>query len=149
MNLCKEFYENATQEELLHEAGLGDEMAQAVLSKQAMDYAKAMAHATAMAELMSQEFDVRIKSNNISHKELSMCYFGKLYNPKENHALLLGKTFKAKVNWSALESAKSYMFLTLDNGGEILLDEHNIKKIITNKGMAFKMLAVWKLAAGK
>lgn len=124
-------------------------MNQSLVENNARMFATITNEANMMLPLLTQAFEIRIKNNAESHKQLKMCYFGKQYNPKENVAPLLGKTFIAKVDWSALETANKYMFLKLDNGGSILLDADNIKTIITNKGLALKMYKTWELAAGK
>ena len=134
--------------ELLKLAEAGDEQAQCMVTNCAAQYANATVAAIEMAELLAQEFEIRIKGSSEAYKQLKPCYFGKRYDPKENVAKLLGKTFSAKVDWSALEAARGYMFLTLDNGGTLLLDDVNFKSVITQKGMAPKMFEAWKLAKG-
>lgn len=121
----------------------------AIVENNARMFATITNEANMMLPLLTQSFEIRIKNNAESHKQLKMCYYGKIFNLNENVAPLLGKTFIAKVDWSALEVANKYMFLNLDNGGSILLNADNIKTIITNKGLALKMYKTWELAAGK
>lgn len=113
----------------------GDEEAQAKLSKMAMDYAKAMAHATAMAELMSQEFDVRIKA--------SMPMDGIHTSCRTDFARMLGKTFKATVDWD-FSRTMGKMYVKI-KGNRVFPDYSISYEHITKTAMPRKMKRVFDI----
>ncbi|QZI86115.1 hypothetical protein PODOV006v2_p0021 [Vibrio phage 15E36.1] len=99
--------------------------------------------ANMMLPLLTQSFDIRIKSNSKSFEHLR-CSVG-----AEKAAKLLGKTLSVKVDWGACGGfdKQSFMWLRINGTYDILLiDEADLKAVITQKGIASKMFATWKLA---
>lgn len=140
--------------ELTELACSGNEEAQALLSKQSMDYAKATAHANSMQEIMTQTFTARIKSNKDAYNALTTSLSAPWLAAK-----MLGKEYEFRVYWGACGGIdkQHYCFFEFREKGSnhwlcapyILMDEKDMKAIFTQKGLAPKMFAVWKLAAGK
>lgn len=121
--------------ELTELACSGNEEAQALLSKQSMDYAKAMAHATAMAELMSQEFDVRIKASMLMDGIHTSC--------RSDFARMLGKTFKATVDWD-FSRTMGKMYVKIK--GNLVFPDYSISyEHITKTAMPRKMKRVFDI----
>lgn len=94
------------------------------------------------AQVMSQSFEIRIKSGLSSYefRMLSICF---VTLNKIDVAKLLGKTLTVKVDWSMIGCN---MHLKVQGSDIlILLDEEEVTKYITNIGLAKKMLDMWLL----
>ena len=111
---------------------------------QARIFAEATHQAREMTPLLTQEFDVRIKSNQKSFDHLKMSM------DAHKAARMLGKTVKVKVLWDACGGIhkQHFMFLTVvgESYNHILFDESDMKAICTQKGLAPKMFYAWQTA---
>ena len=126
--------------ELLKLAEAGDEQAQCMVTNCAAQYANATVAAIEMAELLSQEFDIRIKGSS----DMSWA----IDSTRAGFVKYLGKWVKCKVAWDYCDKG---MFAVMTSSGDLLQFGKNpwvdeFKQHVTQKGMAPKMFEAWKLA---
>lgn len=117
---------------------------QKVIENNARLFSKITSDAHEIAPLLAQEFSVRLKNSKESFHSIT----GTGTSPS-----ILGKTFNAKIDWSACGGVGEQLFMWLllfnkDGCVEhtLLVNDERCKNLLTKTGLAHKMYDAWKFA---
>ena len=119
-----------------------------LVENEARIFAQITSEAHNLVPLLMSEFDIYFKGSDTSFNLLKISCVG-------NSGGLVGKKFKATVNWGAcggLDEQNNNMFLEVQGVGgnkyTVLLNRLDMHHCVKKIGLAHKMFAAWEYARG-